>query len=682
MSDASLGGESLRGFGIDPQRAEQLAAGIARLPAELDASARWSQISREMLDPDEPLALHQHIHGVLFANWDPHVGPAPVWIPTPAEIDASRLGQAMDGDYAALHRRSVAEPEAYWRDMLTTLGIVFACPPQQMLDASQGPTAPRWLPGARLNIAASCFAGRDPDQTAIVVQGEGGPLERMSLGELGSAVRRVARALHAAGFEAGDALAIDMPMTAESVVIYLGIVAFGASVVSIADSFAPPEITTRLRIAEAKGIFTQDVIHRAGKTLPLYARVVEAQAPRAVVLAAGDSLAVSLRDGDLAWGDFLSAAEEDLGEQPYVICDATAATNILFSSGTTGDPKAIPWDHVTPIKAAADGWGHHDIRPGDVVAWPTNLGWMMGPWLIYASLLNDAAIALYEGSPVGRGFGQFVCHAGVTMLGVVPSLVKAWQTSECMRGLDWSAIRCFSSTGEASSPPQMHWLMARAGYKPIIEYCGGTEIGGAYITGTVVQPQAPSTFSTAALGCDFVILDDDGAAADTGELALCPPMLGTSSRLLNRDHDEVYFTGMPRGPAGETLRRHGDQVEHLGGGYYRAHGRVDDTMNLAGIKTSSAEIERVCNRAETVRETAAIAVSPADGGPSQLVIYAVLEAGADADRDAIRALFSQAIRATLNPLFKVHDVVIAETLPRTASNKVMRRVLRDQYPAS
>ncbi|MFP6686948.1 MAG: hypothetical protein VB934_19655, partial [Polyangiaceae bacterium] len=232
---------------------------------------------------------------------------------------------------------------------------------------------------------------------------------------------------------------------------------------------------------------------------------------------------------------------------------------------------------------------------------------------------------------------------------------------------------------EASSPLQMHWLMARAGYKPIIEYCGGTEIGGGYVAGTVVQPQAPSAFSTPALGSRFVILDEQGQQAQIGELALVPPMLGSSSRLLHRSHQDVYFEGMPMGPVGEILRRHGDQVEHLGGGYFRAHGRVDDTMNLGGIKTSSAEIERACNAVDSVRETAAIAVAPEGGGPGQLVVYVVLERGTRPAEAELKAALGGSIRASLNPLFKIHDVRIVESLPRTASNKVMRRVLRKQY---
>ena len=325
----------------------------------------------------------------------------------------------------------------------------------------------------------------------------------------------------------------------------------------------------------------------------------------------------------MTWADFLS----DTDTFTAVPCHPDAHTNILFSSGTTGEPKAIPWTHTTPIKCAADAYLHHDIHANDVLAWHTNLGWMMGPWLIYASLINKATIALYDGVPTGRDFGVFVQNAKISMLGVVPTLVRAWKNTGCMHGLDWDAIRAFSSTGECSNPEEMLYLMSLAGYKPVIEYCGGTEIGGGYVTGTRVQPAAPSTFTTPALGLDFLLYDARGNPSDNGEVFIVPPSLGLSTSLLNADHNEVYFAETPR----PDLRRHGDALERLGkkfesepwleGFKYRIHGRVDDTMNLSGIKVSSAEIEEVLNGVDGIQETAAVAVSPEDGGPSQLVIY-------------------------------------------------------------
>ena len=637
----------------------------------------WKELSRSVLTPETPFPVHQLLYERTYRERDPAHGPAPAWIPTEEEIGASNLHALMRERRCATYRElfhwSVSQFTEFWHHLAQRLQIRFTHPYHAVADISDL-REPRWFPGGRLNIAESCF-NAPRDAVAIVHQAEGGPRESLSYGELRALANRVANGLRDAGYRPGDAIALDLPMTAESVAIYLGIIFAGCTAVGIADSFAAEEIGVRLRITRAKAIFTQDRILRHGKLLPLYAKVVEADAPPAIVLAQGIGPAPVSRGADLSWEQFLSA---DAAFSPLP-CDPEAPTTILFSSGTTGQPKAIPWTHTTPVKCAADGFLHQDIRPGDVAAWPTSLGWMMGPWLIYAGLINRATIALFDGVPTGREFGQFVQDAGVTMLGVVPSLVRAWRSSGCMEGLDWSAIRIFSSTGEPSNGDDYLYLMALAGYRPVIEYCGGTEIGGSYITGTVVHPSAPTICTTPALGIDFLILDEAGRPASNGEVFLRPPSVGLSTSLLNQDHHAEYFDGTPRAAGSVPLRRHGDQIEQLSGGGYRIHGRVDDTMNLGGIKVSSAEIERLLNTVAGVAETAAVGVPPAAGGPSRLVIYAVLEADTEISKEELHARFRQVIREHLNPLFRIHDVVLVDALPRTASNKTMRRALRAGY---
>jgi len=691
MEPTPLGGETkvrlveieqLRRAGLSKTKAREMASAVNRLLSDSTPLDSWQKISTQLLKPDQPFPVHEYLHGVVFADYDSRQGPAPTWIPPARSCKATNLGKLM-GDlgldsYAQLHQWSVENPAEYWSLMIEKLDIRFKERCQSVLGQGNDPESPCWLAGARMNIADSCF-GADARSRAIVYQAEDGPLSSLSYGELQSLSSRVAAGLKQLGLVPGDAVAINMPMTAEAVAAYLGIVMAGCVVLSIADSFAPPEIATRLRIGKAKAIFTQDFIPRELRQIPLYSRVTEADAPRAVVVPVLGRIRDSLRPGDLSWDDFLSG-KEDLDSVP---CSPDDPTNVLFSSGTTGQPKAIPFTHLTPIKCASDGSLHQNICRGDVLAWPTNLGWMMGPWLIYAALLNRATLALHYGSPTGRGFGQFVERAGVNMLGVVPSLVRAWRGEDCMRGLDWSAIRVFSSTGECSHPGDMHFLMSLAGYRPVIEYCGGTEVGGAYLTGTVIQPSAPAAFSTPAMGLDIAILDQSGREAVNGEVFLIPPSIGLSTTLLNQDHHAVYFEGAPAGPDGQVLRRHGDQVERLGNGYYRVHGRVDDTMNLSGIKVGSAEIERVLNLEKCVEETAAVAIPSPGGGSARLVIYVVLRDPSDRSQTSgtLKPLLQEGIRRRLNPLFKVHDVVLVKTLPRTASNKIMRRKLRAAYCA-
>ncbi len=611
-----------------------------------------------------------------------------VWQPSAEGLLETNLGRVMTergyASYLELHQWSVNDREGFWSDVIERLGINFINKPTNIFGIGHTADDPQWLPGARMNIVDSCFAG-DPDSIAIVARSEGEAQSRtMTFSELENLVNRFANGLSEHGFRPNDRIAIYMPMTAECIAAYLGIIRAGCVVISIADSFSSRELRSRLEIAEANGVITTEGYTRAGKTIALYDKVIAATTKPTIVVTSNDpdndpkrESTLVLRPQDLEWTQFLSASTNAASHAS----PASGMSNILFSSGTTATPKAIPWTHLTPVKCAMDGFFHQDIREGDVVAWPTNIGWMMGPWLIYASLINSATIALFEGMPTHSDFADFISDAGVTMLGVIPSIVRAWRESGVLNEVLWPSLRVISSTGEPSNREDYLWLMSLMNFKvPIIEYCGGTEIGGGYITGSVAQPASPSTFTTPTLGLDLVILDEEGNPAGVGEMGevfLIPPSIGLSEKLLNRDHNEVYFNECPRGPRGEILRRHGDQLKHMPGEFFRAQGRADDTMNLGGIKISSIELENVISQHPKIVECAAIAIQPGGEGREQLVVFAVFK---DKTNDALlKKELGRLISEKINPLFKINDLVRCRTLPRTASNKVMRRKLRDQY---
>ncbi|KAG2449704.1 hypothetical protein HYH02_005232 [Chlamydomonas schloesseri] len=835
--------EALASSGVaSPQQVGELEMLLRGLTGECaaDAPKIWSHLARNVLLPSHDFASHLELADAVYGQWPAAaLGRPPLWLPQPPDAcrtniatflerirdepwwrdvtggcggvasgSCCRTPEALVRDWRLLQRVSWEAPEAFWPAVLRHLRIRFHTPPcRALLRHPSDPDQCRWLPGARLNIAAAALESElaPPGCPALLWAPDGEPcaITAFSRAQLRQRVAAVAASLRRC-FKPGDALALYLPLTPDSVALYLAAVAAGCVVVSVADSFSAEELRTRLDIAKAVGVFTQDVVLRGGKALPLYDKVVRSgTAAACVVLPAAESAgaalsaaAPALRAGDVTWRAFLGAAtaEAELVELQPHIADVYEVTNILFSSGTTGEPKAIPWTHLTPLRCALDGWAQLDVRPGAVVCWPTSLGWMMGPWLLYAALLNGGTVALYGGAPLGRDFLQFVSAARVEVLGLVPSIVRAWRhggafeppkppaaaAAEAAGAApplplppplpDLSAIRVFGSTGEASAAEDYHWLMSRIrGYRPVIEYCGGTEIGGGYISSTLLHPCAPSTFSTPTLGTRLVLLTSAESAAAgedalgrsgqavcdggpswwnggsarrflstssstcssacppssgaapaaagmaasggvllTGEVALAMPMLGVSQRLLNKDHHKVYYQGMPLyGSTGLPLRRHGDEMAALpapaagatcsGGGppawCYAALGRCDDTMNLGGIKVSSVELERaVVEGVVGVAEAAAIGVAPPHGGPEELYLFLVLRSSGDSasagsssgsgsssvDVAALHKACQEAVRGKLNPLFKVTRVAVAPLLPRNASNKVMRRVLRDQ----
>ncbi len=637
----------------------------------------WQQEAHRLLEEDAPFAQHVAAHKRIYGSRRPEDGPPQVWRPTADDVQYANLARLIEHHrfetYADLHAWSIEHRAGFWNATVQALNVPFIQAPN---DTLTGPADdPTWLDGAQMNIVQACFTAPG-DKVAIIEGGEGRHDREVSYSQLRSMTHQVAHGLRAQGFEPGDGIALYLPMNVECVAAYLGIIRAGCVAISIPDSFAPSEVATRLALGEAKAVITVGSFKRGGRDVPMLPKARDAvqrltQPPKLI------SIGGDLHDGELAWEDLLVKA----GRFEPVPCEPQDVTNILFSSGTTGEPKAIPWTHLTPIKAAADGMWHQDIHGQDVVAWPTNIGWMMGPWLIYASLVNEATMALYEGVPTSPDYIDFLRRQKITVLGLVPAIVRAWRQQDLVQPGGLADVRIFSSTGEASNAEDYLYLMSLARYQaPIIEYCGGTEIGGGHLTGTVLQPASPATFTTPAMGLDFVVLDDDGRPVPEGgmgELFLVPPSIGLSQRLLNRDHHAEYYAGCPKGPNGETLRRHGDEVQRLHQGFYTAQGRADDTMNLGGIKVGSIDLERAMNGAEGVVETAAVGIPPPEGGADRLIVFTVAEAGAEAKE--LQAAMQARIKERLNPLFRIHDVVLVESLPRTASNKVMRRELRKQY---
>lgn len=688
-------------------------------------------------------------------------------------------------DYGLLHRVSVSEPEFFWPRLLAEMRVEFETRPLAALDRSSSAPPPAgddpdsvvWLPGARLNVAAAALSreAHDDDSVAVIAANEADPTRTRAIrrGELRGAANTAAAAFLCSGLGPGDRVAVVGSLTPALTAVYLGAVLAGLVPVAVAESFSSAEVATRLRLSGAKGVWAVDSVTRAGKALPLLPRILEAAAsaagearrrrgqpdpsssPFRVFVgsslgafgpACGDCPGAALHQSaveamrthadnpDLLvrrWSDVVASLPpgSSLAFVPFVpAAPASSSTmTLLFSSGTTGEPKAIPWSHVTPLRCAVDCFANLDLRSGHVLCWPTSLGWMMGAFSIFGALLNGACLALFDGAPLGRSFGEFVAAARVTQLGVVPSMVRAWRAGGWLeeeeeaggrggfsadaaaaaaaretssRIPDWGSLRLMASTGEASAPEDYSWLSSRARYVPVIEFCGGTEVGSAYASGTLLQSWSPSTFTTPTLGCDFVLMVSDPSSeasfdgendlnsarqsphgsteACSGELALVPPILGSSQRLFvlgdeeegRRRHWKTYYQGMPRlahslsssssAATATLLRRHGDAFARLpGGGCYAALGRTDDAMNLGGVKVASAEVERVVLAAlggggggrgggkssfssptssasspssssslPPVSEVVAVGVPAPGGGPDSLVLVVVPTGGA------------------------------------------------------
>jgi len=660
-------------FGFDFATANIISQQINLIIKNNSPPNAWQEFSKNILSSEINFDFHLFLFLLCYPERATSPETAVAWQATQKYVTTSHLSQFMletnCKTVKQFHAWSTANRELFWNKLIKKLNIKFITD-AKFINNLNNPEKPLWLINEKFNIVDSCFTA-DPNHIAIIYQDK-----KISYRELENTVQQIAGSLIQLKFLPGDAIAIILPMHPLAVAIYLAIIKIGCVVVSIADSFSAEEINTRLKIANTKAIFTQGYILRDKKILPLYEKIIINNAPKIILLDIKNTEQLTnkivFRKNDLTWEEFFQP------KSTATSYPATANTNcnILFSSGTTGTPKAIPWTHTTPLKAAGDAFLYQNITKNDVIAWPTNLGWMMGPWLVFAGLINQATIALYEDTPKDAAFGKFIQDAKVTILGVVPTLVAHWRQTNCLQNCNWQNIRIFSSTGECSNPDDMLFLMSRTNYQaPVIEYCGGTEIGGAYLTSTLLENNCPSVFTTPTMGLDFILLDEKNSPANNGEVALMPPSIGLSTELINADHHAVYFAGMPKYQE-NILRRHGDQLQRLTNGSYQILGRIDDTMNLGGIKISSAEIERIIATNPNISESAAIAIKN-NSGLSQLIIFCVIKNSIT--NNELKKILQQQINHHLNPLFKIHDVIIIDQLPRTTSGKIIRRVLRDNY---
>lgn len=585
--------------------------------------------------------------------------------------------------YPEFYTWSIENKAAFWEYIIQAIPLKMETPYSSVLTEAANPDETIWLKDARFNIVESCFQAH-PNQTAISYQSEQSKeIISICYGDLQQKVMRYATAMKELGFTVEDRIILYIPFSIEAIASYLALIYIGAEPVLVADSFSAAELKKRIDIIHAKAVITTDYYWYADKKINVLTKVLEANPEKIILQTAEITDATSIRNNaaDVLLSDLLKSTAPAVTPHYH---SSRNTISILFSSGTTKEPKALPWKATTPIKCAADGKLLQDIHEGDVVTWTSGMGWMMAPWLIFASLLNKASIAIYSGAYSKKEFIDFTIQTKVTVLGTIPSVVKSWRAQNLEKIANWN-IRVFSSTGEPSDMDDYLYLLFMNDFKaPIIEYCGGTEIGGGYISSVVVLPNALSYFNTAAPGSQFILVNENKEVipnSGAGEVFIIPPAIGLSQQLLNKNHHEEYYTELPEIKDYPTLRKHGDgfYVQQLDDtSYYKSIGRTDDSMNLGGIKISSIELETVVNKHPEVFESAAIASQDKNGGPEKLILI-IHPNKIIQDVAALQNELQKMIQKELNPLFKISAIHFRENFPRTASNKLMRKELRKEY---
>ncbi|HXQ53783.1 MAG TPA: propionyl-CoA synthetase [Stellaceae bacterium] len=597
----------------------------------------------------------------------------------------------MTGRYDEAYRRSLAEPEGFWGE--AAAAIDWDRRWDQVLDRSNPPFY-RWFRGGRLN---TCWNALDrhvergrAEQAALIYDSPVTSTKRsFTYRELRDEVALLAGALAAEGVVKGDRVLIYMPMVPEAVMAMLACARIGAIHSVVFGGFAAPELATRIDDAQPKMVLSASCGIEPGRIVaykPLLDRAIELATwkPQASFILQRPALEAPLVPGrDRDWREIVAAAKP----ANCVPVEATDPLYILYTSGTTGEPKGIVRD--TGGHAVALAWSMANVygmQPGEVYFAASDVGWVVGhSYIVYAPLLHGCTSLLYEGKPVGTpdagAYWRLIAEHGVNAMFTAPTAFRAIKREDpngtFIAKYDLSRFRTLFLAGERADPPTIEWAQTHLKV-PVIDHWWQTETGWSITANCVGLERLPVKLGSStkpAPGYDLHVLDPDGNDMKRGEIgALCvklplPP--GSSPTLWNAEARFVssYLAEYP----GYYHTADAGYIDE--DGYVFVMTRTDDIINVAGHRLSTGAIEEVLAGHPDVAECAVIGIADALKGQVPLGLL-VLKAGANAPPERIAAETVSLVRDRIGPVASFKDAVVVQRLPKTRSGKILRGTMR------
>lgn len=613
-----------------------------------------------------------------------HAG-APIWTPSPerrAESEISRyLGWLAQnraltfGSYEDLHRWSVDDLSGFWGSLWDYFRIEASAPPEQVLDRLEMPGA-HWFQGARLNYAANALSAPGARE-ALVGVSEDGDVRRVTYSELGALVAAAAAGLRQLGVEPGDRVAAYLPSVVEAVVVLLASASVGAVFCLCPPEFGATGALARLQTVGPKVLIAADGYRYGGREhsrLEVVSRVCR-QLPGlrqlVVVPILGREALPEAGVPTLGWDDFLCpGAGQEHRQLPF-----EHPLWVLFSSGTTGRPKAIVHGHggvvLEHLKSLAL---HRDVRDGDRVLWLTSAGWMMWNYIV-GGLLRGATIVLLDGSPafpdLGRAWGV-ASSEGVSLLGAGAAFLEACRRSGLQPRASWGleGLRSLGSTGSALSGAAYDWAYRAVGSDIMLSPAsGGTDVCSAFLGPCPMLPLWREEMQCRMLGASVEAYDPSGSPVrdQVGELVVTRPM-PTMPLYLWGDSDgsrlrQSYFAHFP------GVWRHGDWVVLSSRGGARVLGRSDATLNRGGVRMGSEEFYAALAQVQGVSDSLIVNLDGA--GEGGLLLLLVAPAAGHPWSAGSAELIRSHLRSELSPRHVPDLVLPLRSLPRTLSGKRM-----------
>ena len=617
-----------------------------------------------------------------------------LWEPTPEAIERSQMTEYMRwlaaergveaADYESLWRWSVESLEDFWGSIWEYFDVQSSGEFAQVLAERRMPGA-AWFEGAELNYAEHIFRGKGEDDVAVLHASELRELGEITWGELRTQVAEVAAGLRALDVGPGDRVAAYLPNGAEALIAFLAAASIGATWSSCSPDFGPGSVVDRFAQIEPKVLFTVDGYRYGGKDFDKLDSVAEiaAQIPgleRIVVvpyLSASPELAKLEQAADgpspMTWDQL-----RELGEGIELRFERVPFDHplwVLYSSGTTGLPKAIVQGHGGILLEHLKKLNLHvDAQRGDRIFWFTTTGWMMWNFLVSA-LLTPAAIVLYDGNPGTPDMGvlwDLTAQTGITCFGTSASYIAACMKAEVepAKGRDLSALRAVGSTGSPLSPEGFEWIYEHVGRDTwLFSTSGGTDVCTAFVGGVPVLPVYRGELQGRALGAKVESFDEDGnpVTDQVGELVITEPMPSMPVFFWGDEdgsrYRESYFDHYP------GVWRHGDWIEITSRGTAVIYGRSDSTINRQGVRMGTSEIYRAVQAVPEVLDALVVDV-PREGTEGWMPLFVVLREDAELGDD-LRGEINRRIREHCSPRHVPNEIFRIDEVPRTLSGKVL-----------